>query len=602
MKLSKLLIIHILRFGGTMGVATSLDSIAWPCRLLHGMIVLIGLMSCLLQPHLVHAVESGKLIEKDGQYVFVESIDPATRLLLERAYEKGIISQEERDKAIKDSESRAYLMQPSFKLWYDRGFNLSMNDNAFMLKIRGRLQIRQTTRWRNDAWRNPGDAKNFPELLGVFGDYRANRSDDFATQFNVRRARLLFLGHLINPDFKYFLQIGFETAENAQVPGAANLLDYYFLSTHFPLFNVQLGQYKVFFNRSQINNTASMQFAERALVMDAFTANGLNRRDIGLTIMNDDEIYPVNYYFGIFNGAGPLFNRYGTYNSEEATVGCPGGQTGGNPFPSPAGCPANTRNLNANFRDEIDKLMYAGRLQWNIMGRPGYGEGDLAYSEAPQIAVGGGIAYNPGINTSTDNAFVGIDLANLNFRRQIATFGNARQLGWGVVNYNTYGFDGVLKYRGFSLQGEWYFKNIERLTKGRPCVQFNAAGACIATTPGELGNATGWYVQSGYYLIPRHLEIAARYAYWDPDTRAASDLVKQVDASLNWFPFGTYDYQLMLTYTNLAMGTGGYAIGRSAPLPTQPPGAVNPSGLVPLDARGGTLIENAIRIQLQIFF
>ena len=105
-----------------------------------------------------------KLIEKDGQYVFVESMDPATRLLLERSYEKGIITQEERDKAIKESETRAYLMQPSFKLWYDRGFNFSMNDNAFLLKIRGRMQLRETTRWRNDAWRNPGDAK---ELSGT---------------------------------------------------------------------------------------------------------------------------------------------------------------------------------------------------------------------------------------------------------------------------------------------------------------------------------------------------------------------------------------------------------------------------------------------------
>ena len=103
--------------------------------------------------------------------------------------------------------------------------------------------------------------------MGVFGDYRANRSDDFATQFNLRRARLLFLGHLLSPDFKYFVQMGFETAENAQVPGAAALLDFYFLSTHLPLLNVQVGQYKVFFNRSQINNTASMQFAERAPVM-----------------------------------------------------------------------------------------------------------------------------------------------------------------------------------------------------------------------------------------------------------------------------------------------------------------------------------------------
>ena len=412
----------------------------------------------------------------------------------------------------------------------------------------------------------------------------------------------MFLGHVLSPDFKYFLQIGFETAENAQTPGSANLLDYYVLSTHLPLLNLQLGQYKVYFNRSQINNTASMQFAERAPVQDAFTASGLNRRDIGLTVMNDDEIYPVNYYLGLFNGAGPLFNRYGSYDSEEATAGCPGGQTGGNPFPSPAGCPTNSRNLNANFRNEIDKLMYAGRLQWNILGRPGYGEGDLVYSEAPQMAVGGGLAYNPGINTSTDNAFVGIDLANLNFRRQLATFGNGRQLGWGVVDFTTYAFDGVFKYRGFSLQGEWYFKNIDRKFKGAPCLQFNAAGACTAVTPQLLGNATGWYVQSGYYLIPRHLEVAARYSYWDPDTNASNDLIRQVDASINWFPFGTYDYQLMVTYSNMAMGTGGYAIGRSAPLPTQPPGAVNPSGTVPLDARGGTLIENLIRVQLQIFF
>ena len=62
----------------------------------------------------------------------------------------------------------------------------------------------------------PAMPKNYPELFGVFGDYRANRSDDFASQFNLRRARLLFLGHLLSPDFKYFLQIGFETAENAQ--------------------------------------------------------------------------------------------------------------------------------------------------------------------------------------------------------------------------------------------------------------------------------------------------------------------------------------------------------------------------------------------------
>lgn len=547
------------------------------------------------------AVEGGKLVEKDGQYVFVEDQDPALKLLLERAVKQGWITEEEYERVKKESEERAYLLSPSFKAWYDRGFNLSMNDNAFFLKIRFRSQLRFSQRFRNDAWRNPGEAKNFPELLGVFGDYRAQRSDNTISSFNVRRARLYFMGHLFSPDFKYYTQLSGETAENAQTPSAIRVLDLAFMSTHLPWLNAQIGQYKVFFNRAQINSTASLQFAERSLVQDAFTASGLDRRDIGLTIMNDEELYPVNYYFGVFNGAGPSFNRLGGFFSEQPTEGCPGGTTGQPPFPSPTGCPAPQRNINANLRDDVNQLMYAARLNWNILGRPGYGEGDLVYSETPQLAVGGGFAYNPAVNTSSNSSFIGTDLANLNFRRQLAAFGNGRQLGWGVVDYATWAVDGVFKYRGFSLQGEYYFKNVTRHNKGLPCMQAVAhndpATGCLAFAPGLLGNSTGWYVQSGYYVVPRYLELAGRYSYWDPDTHSAEDLIRQVDLSLNWFLNGTYDHQIMVTYSNIQMGTGGYAIGRSLPLPLS-----LQSGTVPLDARGGTLIENLIRVQYQIFF
>jgi hypothetical protein len=566
----------------------------------------IGFALCLacavwFGPQLVFAADTGKLVEKDGKYVFVESMDPATKLLLERALKQGTISQEEYDAVVRASQERTYLTQPSFKAWYDRGFNFSMNDNAFFLKIRGRIATRYTQRSRNDAWRTTGDSKDFPELLGVFGDYRANRTTNDASTFNLRTARLYFMGHLFSPDLKYNMQIAGETAENAQAPGAVTMLDAFVMSTHIPWLNVQLGQYKVYFNRSQINSTAAMQFANRALAMDAFTANGLNRRDIGITIMNDEEVYPVNYYFGVFNGEGPLVNRFAQFGSEEATVGCPGGQTAGNPFPSPAGCPANNRNLNANVRTSINQLMYTARLQWNILGRAGYGEGDIAYSEAPQMVVGGGYAYNPGLNTSTDNSFVGIDLANLNLRRSLALTGNGRILGQGVVDFSTWTLDYAFKYRGFSLQAEYWFRNIDRHNKGLPCLQTAVLGGpCTAFAPGQFGNSTGWSVQSGYYLIPRKLEVAARYAYWDPDTHSASDLIKEVDVSLNWFLGGTYDHQIMLTYSNIAMGQGGFAIGRSAPLPAV--GTTFPSGKVPLDAQAGTLIENMVRVQYQIFF
>jgi hypothetical protein len=569
------------------------------CRWALGFTLLVTGLIGLSTPRLAEAAEAGKLVEKEGRYVFVENMDPATRLLLERAVKQGTITQEEYTKVIQESERRAQLLQPSFRAWYDRGFNFSMNDNAFFLKIRGFVQGRFTQRFRNDGWRDPGDAKNYPELLGVFGDYRAQRSSNDTSSFTMRRVRLLLMGHMFTPDLKYFVQFAGETAENAQNPGSVQLLDAAVTSTHVPWFNVMGGQYKVFFNRSQINNGTSMQFAERSGVMDAFTASGLNRRDIGITIMNDEEIYPVNYYFGVFNGLGPGFNRFGTYESEEPTAGCPGGQTSG----TPVGCGAEQRNLNANLRSDVSQLMYTARLNFNILGRPGYGEGDMAYSETPQLAVGGGYAYNPQINTATDNAFIGIDLANLNVRRQLATFGNGRQLGWGVLDYSTYALDGVFKYRGFSLQGEWYWKNINRHQKSAPCMVTVSTTSltCVTFAPGLLGNATGWYVQTGYFLIPRKLQAAARYSWWDPDTNAANDLIKQVDFALSYYVSGTYDHQIQIQYSNIFMGTGGYAIGRSAPLPSGPL-PIGTSGSVALDATHRNLIENAIRVQYSIFF
>lgn len=551
----------------------------------------------------------------------VEDLDPVTRYLLDDALAQGRITKQRYASLIRDYEEQAHLRQPAFKFWYDRGFNLGTSDNKFLLRIRGRLAAQFTHRDRNEAWRNPGDGKNFPDLVGVFGDYRVNRSDSDAATINLRRARLYFMGHVFDPSMKFYVQIRADSAgDGGQTQSSIQLYDYYVTNTKLDWANVQVGQYKVYFNRAQINSTASMQFAERSLVSDAFTASGLDRRDIGLTIMNDDQRYPLNYYLGVFGGAGPNFTRLGSFESEQIQQNCPGGQSGGVPIPTTdpnclvTGPLSNLlnplqRNLNADTRLDINRVMVSLRLNWNIMGRPGYGEGDITYSERPQLAVGGGYAYNPRVNTSTNNAFIGVDLANLNIRRLLAAGGNGRQLGWGVVDYSTWAADGIFKYRGFSLQGEFYYKNVTRREKGRPCVQFvqdvvpSGPFICTAEAPNELGNALGWYVQSGYFLIPRYLEIAGRYSYWDPDTNSTADVIKQAELSVNWYLSGTYDHSIQVSFSNTAMGTGGYAIGRSNPMPLVNQGSdLYPNGPIPVDLRGGTLVENAVRVQYQIFF
>lgn len=569
---------------------------------------------------------------KDLPATTADGIDPVTKFLMDDALAQGRITKQKYAALMRDYEEQAYLRQPTFKFWYDRGFNLGTSDNAFLLRIRGRLDTQFTQRWRNEAWRNPGDGKNFPDLVGVFGDYRVNRSEAEASTVSLRRARLYFTGHVFDPDMKFYIQMRMDSAgDNAQTQGSVQLYDYYILNTKLDWLNAQIGQYRVYFNRAQINSTASMQFAERSLVQDAFTASGLDRRDIGLTIMNDEERYPVNYYLGVFGGAGPNFTRLGNFESEQIQQGCPGGQSTTPVPPGAAHCTDinNTnlvdnplqRNLNADTRIGLNKLMFSVRLNWNVLGRPGYGQGDQSYSKSPQFAIGGGYSYNPRINTSTNNGFIGVDLANLNVRRLIAAGGNGRQLGSGIVDYATWAVDSVFKYRGFSLQGEFYYKNVIRQDKGPPCVAYEqqrqtggggggfipgSPFSCLQYAPGELGNATGWYVQGGYYLIPRYLELAARYSYWDPDTHSAADLIKQADVSLNWFINGTYDHAIQITYSNIAMGTGGFAIGRSNPMPFVngiPTGRqFYPNGSVPVDAVGGTLVENAIRIQYRVFF
>jgi len=566
--------------------------------------------------------EPARSMQQDGPLPAVDEMDPVTKFLLDDAYAQGRITQQRYAALVRDYEEQAYIRQPSYKFWYKRGFNFSTNDNAFLLRIRGRLDTQFVQQYRNSAWRNPGDAKNFPDLVGVYGDYRINRAESESSTANLRRARLYFMGHVFNPDMKYYVQVSMDSASgSSQTQSQVQLLDYFALNTMVPWANIQFGQYKVYFNRSQINSTASMQFAERALAMDAFPASGLDRRDIGLTIMNDEERYPLNYYLGVFGGSGPNFTTLGNYESEQVQQNCPGGQTPGTvPIPTTNpncllnGSPPNQtnplqRNLNADTRTNINRLMFSARLNWNVMGRPGYGEGDITYSGTPQLAFGGGYAYNPKVDTSTNNAFIGEDLANLNLRRMIAANGNGRVLGWGTVDFSTWTVDGVFKYRGFSLQGEFDFKNVNRRQKGPPCVQFvqeivpSGPFTCTAVAPQQLGNAFAWSVQTGYYIIPRYVELAARYAYWDPDTNASGDLIKEVDFSLNWFLRGTYDHSIQITYSNISMGTGGYAIGRSNPMPLVNQGTdFFPNGPVPVDAVGGTLIQNAITVQYQLFF
>src|SRR2546426_8829452 len=365
--------------------------------------------------------------------------DPALKLLLK----KGIITQEEYDQALRETGQLPETPPPKagaappaaaaparadaapapdgdttvdlgkgIKFGYDRGLYTQFKDK-FQLEIRLRLQFRFTDSSFNSAYGAVGDTKNYPNVSGA-GVITARMRQEDLSEFDERRARLVFEGFAFNPETTYFVQFRNDTIDTTTQPtttrSTTQLYDAYVDLKQIPWANLRVGQYRTLFGRQEFVSSALLQFVDRGFVAEAFVPNTIDRRDQGITIHSDEKKYPINYAFGVFNGVGINLTRLGL-----------------------------TTPANAN------ELMYVGRITADLLGKPGYPEGDLVFSETPQVAVGASYGYNARLQTNTTGAG-----SNTQISTAIASLGNGRLLDQGIVDIGTTGVDFVFKYRGFS--------------------------------------------------------------------------------------------------------------------------------------------------------
>ncbi len=470
--------------------------------------------------------------------------DPALKLLLK----KGVITQEEYDQALKEAgqaEASPATAEPAapakdpqqsspdlentvdlgkgIKFGYDRGLYTQFKDK-FRLKIRIRIQARFTDSRFNSAYNTIGDPKNYPAVssAGVISATRHAEDLDF---FGVHRTRLVFEGFAFSPAINYFVQFRNDTADSTTQLGGSRsttqLYDVYLTFKQIPWANLRIGQYRTHFGRQEFYSSALLQFVDRGFVAEAFVPNVIDRRDQGVTLFSDQAIYPVNYAFGVFNGVGINLNKLG--------LSTPG---------------------NAN------ELMYVGRITADILGKPGYPEGDLAYSLTPQLAVGASYGYDGGLQMNTTGAG-----SNNQVSTAIASLGNGRLLNQGIADIGTAGADFIVKYKGLSIQAEGFFRNVDTHDHSK-----------------RIGNATGYYVQTGYFLIPRKFEVVGRYSAMDPDTWLGHDLITSGIGGLNWY-FRGHEHKLQFDYGFITTRFGGADVGGNV-----------------------SLIENRARLQYTIVF
>lgn len=522
----------------------------------------------LASPPMASAVEEGQLVKKEGKWEYYSGEDPGLKYL----FQKGLITQEEYDKGLHVIETKERLSRLNFNIDINNGLNVRVGER-FFLKIRLLTQVRYGHSTFNSAWGSIGDSRN-PEILGGQVEFRAVRHQSDLSQFSVPRARLQFLGYAWDPDFRYNVSWAFDqtTWDQEGGSGRARLLDAYIASWHIPIATVQLGQQRVWFNRSQISSIATSSFADNMRVQNAFAANLISNRDVGLTILSDEDHYRVNYAIGIWNGVGPNLTRDGTSVSQatENNSSLPSSQQ---------------RTFNYNTRFLTGEMMYTARLLYKISGNPGYGQGDILNSRVPQAAIAFGYAYNPGQNYLSS---IRSDIVDRAYRQHVTKNGNGRLLGGGIYDFQTYEVDFIGKYHGWSLQAEGYLRHQRVRNAESGTIPFDPATAAVLGPPVALGQAWGWYAQIGKYIIPRKLELAVRYGVMDPSTKQKDDLLKEFGAAINYSLDGTYNNRLVIDYSNITMGSGGRAPDRF-PFESLP-------------GFGRDLVENRINVQYQFYF
>ncbi len=280
-------------------------------------------------------------------------------------------------------------------------------------------------------------------------------------QFQLKRGRLVFSGSAFTPDFGYFIQLDGRSSSGDQV----RLLDYHlsFDIGHDMLgrqpgeFGIRAGKYKMPFTMARYLSGREFEFADRSVASTFFDVN----RSFGFGLYSEPRWgrIPWNWEVAVFNGL--------------VTGGAETGSAG---------------SLDNNFA-------YSARVFWYPTGDWGQaGPADLEWSECPATRMGMA-AVNATIDRIGQNEFESLRVVDTGQR--LSSLLDIFFPGQ-VDEYTAtlFAVDAGLKYRGWSVTLEYYFRNVG-----------DFEGAAI---PDLFDH--GYWFQIGKFAIPHKLQLLARWS------------------------------------------------------------------------------------------
>lgn len=310
----------------------------------------------------------------------------------------------------------------------------------------------------------------------------ANQFDQLNdSAFRVRRGRIKLAGHAYDPALKFKFEYDWPSSL---------LLDSRFSIEKYKELSLHVGQWKIDYNRERVDSSGNQQLADRSIVNRDFTVD----RQTGVELYG--RLFPgtladSRYWVGAFTGAG------------------------------------------ANAANDDDEMLYLARYQWNVFGRDlAFSQSDVEFHEKPT----GSLAAAALTDQTNGTRFSGTGVGNLD--------GFAAG-GPGQFTLKQWMGEASFKYRGFSFQHEYHWKQVRNNTTD-----------ALTRMQGAYWQA-GWFPHHVIASVPQPLEAALRYAFVDPNVRVARDIRREYSAALNWF-FSGHNNKITLegTHFELARGAG----------------------------------------------
>jgi phosphate-selective porin OprO and OprP len=370
-----------------------------------------------------HAQSTKQQIEELKQQI--EAIQRQNQQQIEQLQQQVELMENER---AADSEKMSEMVEKDKEAWY----------NKFKAKYNKGLTFQS----------DDGNWKMRFRMRGQF-QFSINDTDQdlTATNFKVRRLRFKWDGHAFRPWFLYTVQLG--------AADSVSLRDMYFTFAYQKEIAPRVGQFKVPFNREELNSSGALQLVERSIVNEEFNIG----RDRGIVLLGGlGGNNNFSYEAGVFNGDG-----------------------------------RNGKSIDSN-------MLYAGRIQLGLggdnfkWGANGTFPTAAAYKITPNFAkkptfvVGAAVAALPGLDCTRKTP-------------DGDACDRVEELGFPQSDFTSITGDMSFKMPYFNIQGSYVGRWLAPDT--------GAQGTAYDQ---------GFNVQGGVFVMPETVEIAGRLSYIDYDT------------------------------------------------------------------------------------